>query len=78
MQSTEARASRVGGRADDGYSGMARSLFHGDGTNRWSDKSFNLIIFPNAKAGLHVEHSWADAPGAYACPPTPRARLNRV
>ena len=42
---------------------MARSLFHGDGTNRWCDKSFNLIIFPNGKAGLHAEHSWADAPG---------------
>ena len=54
--------------ADDGFSGWARSLFHGDGTNRWCDKSFNLVIFPNGKAGLHTEHAWADAPG------TPRSQ----
>jgi len=44
------------------YNTMARSLFHGSGTNRWCDKSFNLVFFPNGNAGLHVEHSWADAP----------------
>jgi len=31
------------------WSTMARSLFHGNGGNRWSDKSFNLIILPNGK-----------------------------
>ena len=63
---------------EDGFSGMARALFHGDGRNRWCDKSFNLIIFPNAKAGLHAEHSWADAPGAERAPapsPLPRPRV---
>lgn len=34
----------------------------GNGHNRWSDKSFNLVVTPNAKAGVHVEHSWGDAP----------------
>lgn len=37
-------------------------LFHGDGASRWCDKSFNLIVFANAKVGLNAEHSWADAP----------------
>jgi len=41
---------------------MGRTLFHGNGKNRWCDKSFSMVIFPNGKAGLHVEHSWADAP----------------
>lgn len=39
-----------------------RSLFHGDGTNRWFDKSFTLVSFPNGRVGMNVEHSWADAP----------------
>jgi len=47
---------------EDTWTGMGRSLFHGDGTNRWFDKSFTMVLFPNAKAGLNVEHSWADAP----------------
>ena len=37
-------------------------LMHGDGTNRWFDKSFQLIVFENGFAGLNAEHSWADAP----------------
>lgn len=37
-------------------------LLHGNGNNRWYDKSFNLIVMRNGKAGLNVEHSWADAP----------------
>lgn len=35
---------------------------HGNGTTRWCDKSFNLIVFSNGYAGVHAEHSWADAP----------------
>lgn len=34
----------------------------GNGSNRWSDKSFNLVVTKNAKVGVHVEHSWGDAP----------------
>lgn len=44
------------------FTKMSQSLFHGNGINRWCDKSFNMVVFGNAKAGLHVEHSWADAP----------------
>jgi len=44
------------------WTNMGRTLFHGNGSNRWVDKSFSISIFPNGKAGLHVEHSWADAP----------------
>lgn len=44
------------------WNGMARSIFHGNGKNRWVDKSVSIVVFPNARIGLHVEHSWADAP----------------
>lgn len=44
------------------WSDAARCQLHGDGTNRWVDKSFTLIVYANGKCGLHVEHSWGDAP----------------
>lgn len=37
-------------------------LLHGTGHDRWYDKSFNLIIGKNGRAGFNCEHSWADAP----------------
>jgi carnitine O-palmitoyltransferase 1 len=37
-------------------------LLHGNGDDRWFDKSFNLIIASNARVGFNAEHSWADAP----------------
>ena len=37
-------------------------IMHGDGGNRWFDKSVSLIVFENGHAGLNAEHSWADAP----------------
>jgi hypothetical protein len=37
-------------------------LLAGDGTNRWCDKSFCLVVFKNGRSGLHAEHSWGDAP----------------
>eukprot|EP01134_Creolimax_fragrantissima_P005540 CFRG5540T1 len=40
----------------------AYANMHGDGANRWFDKSFNLIVYANGKSGMNVEHSWADAP----------------
>ncbi|KAM8861501.1 carnitine O-palmitoyltransferase 1, muscle isoform 2-T3 [Synchiropus picturatus] len=43
----------------DGY---AKSLLHGKCYDRWFDKSFCLISYPNGKMGVNVEHSWADAP----------------
>eukprot|EP00055_Hartaetosiga_balthica_P010121 m.42209 g.42209 ORF g.42209 m.42209 type:complete len:789 (+) comp7043_c0_seq1:74-2440(+) len=43
---------------------VAQQLIHGNGSNRWFDKSFSLIVFSNGKAGFNCEHSWADAPVA--------------
>lgn len=43
---------------------QAKTMFLGDGRNRWFDKSFQLIVFENACAGVNVEGSWADAPVA--------------
>uniref|UniRef100_A0A4W6DP27 Carnitine O-palmitoyltransferase 1, muscle isoform n=1 Tax=Lates calcarifer TaxID=8187 RepID=A0A4W6DP27_LATCA len=40
----------------------AKSLLHGKCYNRWFDKSFTLISYPNGKIGINAEHSWADAP----------------
>ncbi|XP_056273795.1 carnitine O-palmitoyltransferase 1, muscle isoform isoform X2 [Pseudoliparis swirei] len=40
----------------------AKSLLHGKCYNRWFDKSFTLISYPNGKMGINAEHSWADAP----------------
>ncbi|XP_008409562.1 carnitine O-palmitoyltransferase 1, muscle isoform [Poecilia reticulata] len=40
----------------------AKSLLHGKCYDRWFDKSFNLISYPNGKMGVNIEHSWADAP----------------
>jgi carnitine O-palmitoyltransferase 1 len=37
-------------------------LLHGNGNDRWFDKSFNLIVARNARVGFNGEHSWADAP----------------
>ena len=50
-------APAAGDLSDEG-----RRYLCGNGFNRWSDKSFNLVILSNAKAGLHAEHSWGDAP----------------
>lgn len=40
----------------------AKSMLHGNGYDRWFDKSLTIIIGRNGRAGLNVEHSWADAP----------------
>ncbi|XP_037110057.1 carnitine O-palmitoyltransferase 1, muscle isoform isoform X2 [Syngnathus acus] len=40
----------------------AKSLLHGKCYDRWFDKSFTLITYPNGKMGINAEHSWADAP----------------
>lgn len=34
---------------------------HGSGADRWFDKSLTLIVYANARIGMNVEHSWADA-----------------
>ncbi|HBR95996.1 MAG TPA: carnitine O-acetyltransferase [Gammaproteobacteria bacterium] len=35
-------------------------LLHGDGGNRWFDKSLSLIVFSNGVAGVNVEHCGLD------------------
>mmetsp|Transcript_5605 Transcript_5605/g.10883 ORF Transcript_5605/g.10883 Transcript_5605/m.10883 type:complete len:824 (-) Transcript_5605:763-3234(-) len=49
-------------RAPQTWSETANLSLHGNGTTRWCDKSFNLIVFANGQASVHAEHSWADAP----------------
>lgn len=44
------------------WSTMGHDLIHGDGSNRWFDKSFNLVVYKNGITGFNAEHAWADAP----------------
>ncbi|KAL7690727.1 putative acyltransferase ChoActase/COT/CPT, choline/carnitine acyltransferase [Plasmopara halstedii] len=44
------------------WTSMGKNLIHGNGGNRWFDKSFNLVIYKNSVAGFNAEHAWADAP----------------
>ncbi|XP_052865340.1 carnitine O-palmitoyltransferase 2, mitochondrial [Anopheles cruzii] len=37
-----------------------RDFLFGDGTNRWFDKSFSLIVAKDGTAGINFEHSWGD------------------
>mmetsp|Transcript_62182 Transcript_62182/g.166858 ORF Transcript_62182/g.166858 Transcript_62182/m.166858 type:complete len:666 (+) Transcript_62182:10-2007(+) len=37
-----------------------RLMLHGDAKNRWFDKSFQLIVASDGKAGINFEHSWGD------------------
>lgn len=39
-----------------------RWCLHGDGANRWYDKTFNIIVGKNGRVGFNGEHSWSDAP----------------
>jgi carnitine O-acetyltransferase len=39
---------------------LAKELLHGDGRNRWFDKSIQVIVAPNADAGINMEHSGFD------------------
>lgn len=41
-------------------SDVARALWHGDGRNRHFDKSVQIVVFANGKAGLVGEHSMMD------------------
>lgn len=45
----------------------SRACWHGDGRNRFFDKSLQFIVFDNGKAGFNGEHSMMDA--------TPTSRL---
>ncbi|KRT80870.1 hypothetical protein AMK59_5078, partial [Oryctes borbonicus] len=39
---------------------LSRIFLHGDGKNRWFDKSFSLQITGDGVAGVNFEHSWGD------------------
>ena len=57
----DARSTGKLSNADD-WSTAGNLALHGEGTTRWCDKSFNLIVYANGDAAVHAEHSWADAP----------------
>ncbi|XP_043490817.1 carnitine O-palmitoyltransferase 2, mitochondrial [Polistes fuscatus] len=44
----------------DDYNKLFKTYLHSDGTNRWFDKSFCLIVTKDGYAGLNFEHSWGD------------------
>lgn len=39
---------------------LLRTYLHADGTNRWFDKSFSLIVSKGGHSGVNFEHSWGD------------------
>nr|XP_028589279.1 carnitine O-palmitoyltransferase 2, mitochondrial isoform X1 [Podarcis muralis] len=39
---------------------LSHTMLHGDGVNRWYDKSFNLILAKDGTAAVHFEHAWGD------------------
>lgn len=39
---------------------VVRTYLHADGTNRWFDKSFSLIVSKDTYSGINFEHSWGD------------------
>jgi carnitine O-palmitoyltransferase 1 len=56
---------------------LARSLFLGNGGNRWCDKSFCQVVYANGVSGMHVEHAWADAPIiSHTCEITSNLEMN--
>ncbi|XP_037946654.1 carnitine O-palmitoyltransferase 1, liver isoform isoform X2 [Teleopsis dalmanni] len=41
---------------------FGKTLLHGNGYNRWFDKSFTVCVGSNGRVGFNAEHTWADAP----------------
>ncbi|XP_017289800.1 carnitine O-palmitoyltransferase 2, mitochondrial [Kryptolebias marmoratus] len=39
---------------------ISHNMLHGDGCNRWYDKSFSIIVTKNGQAAINFEHSWGD------------------
>ncbi|KAI5636156.1 choline/Carnitine o-acyltransferase domain-containing protein [Phthorimaea operculella] len=39
---------------------ILKHYLHGDGANRWFDKSFSLIVTQDGVSGINFEHSWGD------------------
>ncbi|XP_061681883.1 carnitine O-palmitoyltransferase 2, mitochondrial isoform X2 [Syngnathoides biaculeatus] len=38
----------------------SHNMLHGDGVNRWFDKSFSIIVASDGHAAINFEHSWGD------------------
>ncbi|OWR54649.1 Carnitine O-palmitoyltransferase 2 [Danaus plexippus plexippus] len=45
---------------DDNKHKILTNYLHGDGLNRWFDKSFSLITTKDGVSGINFEHSWGD------------------
>ncbi|XP_019936892.2 carnitine O-palmitoyltransferase 2, mitochondrial [Paralichthys olivaceus] len=39
---------------------ISHNMLHGDGFNRWYDKSFSIILTKDGQAAINFEHSWGD------------------
>lgn len=39
---------------------ISHNMLHGNGCNRWYDKSFSLIVTKDGQAAINFEHSWGD------------------
>lgn len=42
------------------YIHISHNMLHGDGCNRWYDKSFSIILAKDGQAAINFEHSWGD------------------
>ncbi|XP_017865145.1 PREDICTED: carnitine O-palmitoyltransferase 1, liver isoform isoform X1 [Drosophila arizonae] len=40
---------------------FGKKLLHGNGYNRWFDKSFTVCVGNNGRVGFNAEHTWSDA-----------------
>ena len=56
------------GHVHDSPEGFVDMFLHGDGSSRWFDKSFSLIVAENGETGLNFEHAWGD--GGFLHSPT--------
>ena len=60
---------------------VSRCFLHGDGVDRWYDKSFQMLISANGKAALNFEHAWGDGvavPSRQLCPTLPCTPYSRA
>lgn len=39
---------------------VSHNMLHGDGCNRWYDKSFTVILTKDGQAAINFEHAWGD------------------
>ncbi|XP_069575807.1 carnitine O-palmitoyltransferase 2, mitochondrial [Brachyistius frenatus] len=39
---------------------VSHNMLHGDGCNRWYDKSFSIVLTKDGQAAINFEHSWGD------------------